>query len=151
MVARTALAALRRSACIVMIAPFLLSACAGEYPDKSRDEEPVAQSDAAPTYECSAAGAAAICDPVGTDVGCASGACYVVKDVGSACVCNPGSIQAGEPCNTSIECAPGHVCAGTVAPGVCRRTCWSNDPSCGAGEVCTAIRNFSDFGYCEPE
>lgn len=144
------LAALRRSACIAMVAPFLLLACAGEYPSKS-EPEPVAQSDAGEAAaECSASGAAAICDPVGAFTGCASGACYVVKDVGSACVCNPGTVEEDGACNTTIECAPGQVCAGTEAPGICRRTCWSNDPDCLEGEVCTAIRNFTDFGYCEP-
>lgn len=97
---------------------------------------------------CSPSGTPTSCDPV-LVTGCPSGSCYVTVD-GIGCVCPAGTAATGAACSTTVQCAPGNVCAGTSAPGLCRKTCDPQAAQCGSGETCTAIKGYTQVGYCAP-
>lgn len=97
---------------------------------------------------CSPSGTPTSCDPV-LVTGCPSGSCYVTVN-GVVCVCPAGTAATGTACSTTVQCAPGNVCAGSSAPGLCRKTCDPQAAQCGSGETCTAIKGYTQVGYCEP-
>jgi len=142
------------SACRVIVALSVVAlwACSRYPPHPRRDGPPREGSPAQDvvTSNCTPSGRPAWCNPL-QNTGCVAGHCYVLKDVGTACVCPEGSREQGEACNTTTDCAAGLVCAGTQPPGVCRELCDPRLPGCASGLMCTAIKDFWDFGFCEPE